>query len=169
MNLDRLAAPGPTTRIFVPTPDKLATLAHKLRTEKFWLSDEYRATEAVRQIVVDLVGGAANSMFYEVGDFDAVIGFMAIIPGWKATLTFKLVKGEAFTPRFVRECKGVIGAVMDEFGLVRIGTSSPDERIVRMARMVGFKTEGIRAGNFSWDGTLYDDVEMGLTRLPKEG
>lgn len=146
---------------FVPTEDKINVLVEKLKNEYLWLSDEFRSEEKICAILTHYFG-AADCVVYEYGDFKAVFIIHGIIPGWKANLSFKLVDPAVWSPAFVRECREFLMKAMAKFGLIRLATSTPDMRVVKMARMVGFDSEGTHFKGFRWDGNYYDDTLMCL-------
>lgn len=146
---------------FVPTEAKLNALVDKLKSEYLWLSDEFRDEETVCGILTRYLG-AEDCKVYEWGDGEAIFLFGSIIPGWKATFSFKLVNPSVWSPSFVRECKGFLRGFMTENGLFRLETSTPDARVVKMARMVGFDSEGTRFKGFRWGGTYYDETLLCL-------
>jgi len=142
---------------FVPVPEKIDLLVEKLNNEYLWLSDEYRNEGRMYQILSHYFA-APDCKVYEWGDFDAVFIVSNIVPGWKADFSFKLVNPGVWSSRFVRECKEFLTGVMSEFKLFRIATSTPDARVMKMARMVGFEPEGTHYRAFGWNGTYYDDT-----------
>jgi RimJ/RimL family protein N-acetyltransferase len=107
--------------------------------------------------------GGAN-IIYEVGDFKGIIGIMDILPEHKADVTLKLWGREVFGAHFLRDAKALLKTVMDSFGLTRLSTQTPDERIVKLARLAGFSVEGVRPKDFKWNGEYFDLTIMGLVR-----
>jgi RimJ/RimL family protein N-acetyltransferase len=151
-------------RLFAPSEEKIKFIGKKLMDEYLYLSDEFRNYDSIYQILFYYINAQNKNVIYEIGDFDGFLGFINIIPGWKATLTFKLWTKALWGADFARQAKNFIGEIMDELYLTRLETSSPDPRIVKMARMVGFKNEGTRRLNFSWQGKLFDDTILAIVK-----
>jgi RimJ/RimL family protein N-acetyltransferase len=76
----------------------------------------------------------------------------------------KMWNPRSFSPSLVREARSLIDYIVEAFGLVRVGTVTADPRIARMAKMVGFETEGVRRKAFSWDGKTYDEILLSRVR-----
>jgi RimJ/RimL family protein N-acetyltransferase len=51
---------------------------------------------------------------------------------------------------------------MRELGLKRISAETPDPRICKIAKMCGFKVEGIRDKDFKWNDKYYDNFLLGM-------
>jgi len=151
-------------RLFVPTEGKVMYFAKKLMEEYLYLDDQWRDYTTIHRILNGYVNNERMNVIYEIGDFDGILGFTDIIPGWKAHMTFKLWNKERWGPDFVRQAKQFIQEVFTELRLVRLETGSPDPRIVKMARMVNFIIEGVRKKEFSWDGKLYDNTMLAIVK-----
>ena len=164
VNWERLARPSPLFRAFVePTVTQMGTIVTKLGSDYLYAPDELRDEPTLRALVWHYWASGAN-IIYEVGEFQGILGFMDIVPGHKASVTLKLWGRETWGRNFVRESRALLGLVMDEFRLVRLETSTPDEKVVRMATLAGFAVEGVRPKDFKWNGDYYDTTVMGLVR-----
>jgi hypothetical protein len=53
---------------------------------------------------------------------------------------------------------------MDMFKLRRVEAETPDERVLKMARLVGLRYEGVKVKDFMWDGEFYSQYMMAITR-----
>lgn len=151
-------------KLFVPTEDKVKFIGRKLMDEYLYISDEYRDYAIIYAILNGYVNMPSNNVIYEIGDFDGILVLANIIPGWKAGLTFKLWNKKRWGPDFMREGKEFIAALMKAFKLQRLDTTSPDPRIIKMAKICGFKIEGTQKQGFSWDGKRYDNVLLAIVR-----
>jgi hypothetical protein len=152
----------PLFRLFEPTEGKIVYFAKKLLDEYLYLDDQWRNYTAIYQIITGMLMDTRRNVIYEIGQFDGLLGFTGILSGWKATLTFKLWNKERWGPDFVRQASRFIREVMDELQLIRLETSSPDPRIVKMAKMIHFEVEGVQKYNFLWDGKFFDNYMMVL-------
>jgi len=161
------AAKYPLFKYFEPTEGKIMYVAKKLMEEYLYLDDTARDYLSIHRILNNLVNDRVNNIVYEFGKFDGILGFTGILPGWKAHMTFKIWNPERWGPDFVRQAKGFIGDVMDELQLIRLESGSPDPRIVKMAKMVGFKVEGIKTAGFKWNNILFDDYIFSIIREEK--
>lgn len=170
IDTERLINPAPNFRLFLPeNPDdpkdpfyeKVAKLQTLLIKRPLWLSDEYRTRRATDIIIESYFSGFTFNVFYEVGDFQALIGFMNILPQFKCEMTLKLVDPKVWGADFVRSSKELIDLFMKELRLKRISIETADERIVRMARMAGFEEEGFRPDDLRWDKKFYDKYLLG--------
>jgi len=65
-----------------------------------------------------------------------------------------------------RELTDFTDDLMGIYDLRRLETSSPDPRVVKLAKIVGFQVEGIQKYAFQWDGKLYSNTM--LRKLSKE-
>lgn len=140
---------------FQPLESKLKVLAQKLMDEPLYLSDEYRDYKAIWRILINNFIEPDSHEFYEIGDFGGIIGFVNICPTFKADIVFKLWDKDIWGFRFKTEVKKLIKLIMHKYDLKRIATETPDERMVRVARMCNFKVEGRFKYAFKWNDELY--------------
>lgn len=161
-----LKHPQPLFHAFTPTEEKLKLIAKELMEKKFNLSDEFRRYDAIYRILHYYLSGMSFSIFYEIRKEDkmqALLGFTEIYPNFKASVFFKLFDESLWGRDFARQAKEVFKIVMDELKLKRLSTSSPDEKIIRMSKMVGFKIDGILKNNFIWNGKFFSDTILSIT------
>lgn len=150
---------------FKPEPEKIKFIAKELMEKKFNLSDEFRTYPSIYNILGYYLGGYSYSFFYEIRKKDtmqALLGFTSVIPDFKCDVFFKLFDEALWGKDFVRQLRQVLKLVMDEFKLKRISTSTPDERVQKMARLSGFKDENTKEKDFMWDGELYPNFILSI-------
>ena len=97
----------------------------------------------------------AFHLFFEIGDYDGLLGLTDINCAYKCNLFFKLWNKDKFTHTNVRAIKKLLDIAMEELKLKRISLSTPDKKGVRMAEMCGFKIEGNQKFGFLWQGETY--------------
>ena len=153
---------------FTPTPEKMMAVANMLMTRELYLVDNMRDWNTVYAIAASYVNRPQQNMIFEMGDFDGLVGFLNVLPGYKATLLFKLWNPDIWKLSLTKEVRKFIADGMKNLGLVRLDTHTADPRIVRMAKMAGFKVEGCRRLNFPWNGVLYDEIILAIIKEPKE-
>ena len=158
----------PLFRLFMPTDGKILYFAKKLLTEYLYTDDRWRNLTTILKTINSHLARPNENVFYEIGQFDGILGFTDIIAGWQAHLTVKLWNPEIWGPDLVRQGKNFIQEVMDELYLFRLESATADPRIVRMAKMVGFKVEGVRQYGFSWGGKYYPEFLLSIIRQPEE-
>lgn len=156
-----LEKPSPLFRVLQRTEEKDKIIAHELMNGFLNISDEYRHYDSVYKLI-NYYFYCSFSIFYEVGEFQALLGITNIIPQHKADIMMKIFDKDFWGRDFVRETRSLMKLYMKEFGLKRISSESPDPRICKMAKMVGFKVEGIRDLDFSWNGKKYDNFLLGM-------
>ena len=168
---ERLKNPHPLFKVFkmdeknpIEFWRKFVELSRMFKNKYLYLSDEYRSDTVVRQLLGSLFNGGHINLNYEIGDFQGIICFREIIPEYKCEMTFKLWDKRAWNREFARAGKELIDLVMDSFGLKRIGTSTPDKRLVKMARIAGFKEEGEQPNSFRWKGKNYSTYFLGKVK-----
>jgi len=142
-------------KLFIPTKDKVAKLAKELIDGKLNLPDEYRNPQSIANLLLMYFSNPTH-LFYEIGKFGGVLGFAYIQEGHKAELLMKMWNKNIWKPSVVKEAKRLIKTIMDEFNLIRINVETADERVVKMAKILGMEEDGIRKKNFMFDGELYD-------------
>ncbi len=153
--------PGRYLKVFEPTREKLAILADKLMNTPMYLSDEYRTPEQIAMLMeywfpfnIDKSVRPIN-VFYEVGDFGGLFGFVAIQPEWKADLFVKLWDKNIWGPTLARDVRSLIKKFMIEWKLKRLSLSSPDDKSCKyFVNICGFRTEGTQGKACSWKGKL---------------
>ena len=143
-------------RPFLPsiTDEKLKVLATKMMESPFYLSDEWRNYESIWKLLFEYFNKPSGHVFYEIGDFGGILGFVNIMTNWKADVTFKLWNKDLWKPSLAKELKKTRNMVMKLFKLKRLSLDSGDERMIKFAKIFGFKVEGRQASNYMWDGKL---------------
>ena len=159
-----LKNPAPSFTIFVPTQEKMRVLAKHLMDGYLNMSDEYRDYQKIWSILTSYFGNGVFNIFYEVGDFKGLLGFTTILPEFKADVMMKILDKSVWKPSVIKETRKLLGIIKQEFKLKRLATSTPDERVRRIATMAGFKTEGISKNAFQWDGKFYKIYSMSMTK-----
>lgn len=162
-NIDfkKLANPAPLFKIFVPNEEKLKKIANHLMEGPLNLSDEFRNYDIIHAMLRGYLV-SPSSLFYEIGDMQALLGFTNIIPRFKATVLFKLFDPGLWGFQFKRQGKEVFRLVSEILELKRLSSETPDPRIVRIAKMVGFTIEGMKKNDFIWNRKLYNTYILGL-------
>lgn len=156
---------------FVPDPKdpidfekKMVRFKNYLMDKYLYLSDEFRNPRYIDAIVYNYFFGQQFNIFYEMGDFQGLVGFMNIIPGFKSGLIFKIWDKDAWTngnARKMRECAKI---VMDELGLERLTIQTPDRRMLKFGKIIGFNHEGTLPKNFLWNKKLYTTYLLGFVK-----
>lgn len=167
---DKLRNPSPLFTIFHPTEEKLTALVSKYMNNFLYAADEERDPARLWRHIAHYFPPNGYplpptlSLFYEIGKFDGILGFHEIHPSYKCSATIELWNPKLWGTEFARELKDLVNLVIDEFYLKRMDASSPDKRMVKMAKIAGFKTEGAQKNAFMWDGKLYTLYRLGITR-----
>jgi len=168
LDLERFEHPNDAYfTIFKPenTPQfvyKMQQLAKMLENKYLYLSDEYRDPQTISTILTNYVAPTqCVNMFYEMGDFQGLIGFTHVIPGYKSGLLFKIWDKEFFDKGLVRALRGLLDFVQDSLDLKRISVESPDPRMVKGAELIGFEVEGEEEYGFRWKGKFFKNVLLG--------
>lgn len=164
----RLIHPSSMFSVFVPTEEKVQLFSTKLMHDYLFLSDEFRTPQTINGLLQIYLSGVA-SIIYEFKDFGGLIGFMNIVPDYKADIMFKFWDRKLWGPAFFRELKDLIEMMMDELRLVRLSAASPDRKMVKMAHYCGFKTECAQRYGFRWNGKYYPLRLLAKTRALKGG
>ncbi len=165
---DKIKSPSPIFKLFIPTDEKLKSIVHRLMNDYLYLQDEDRDYDIIWKQIFYLfpIDGVPKAfhIIYEIGEFDGFISFNDISIGHKCLMSLKLWNPRRFNSHFMREGKALINLIMNEFKLNRISTESPDERMVKMSKIVGLKVEGAQKHAFLWDGDFYTKWIMAITR-----
>jgi len=148
---------------FKPTDVKIKELADRLMNDYLYLSDEFRDWTFIHKMLFNNFGNE-NNIFYEIGEWDGLIGFVNVLEGWKCDVVFKLWNPKLWGFRFKTQVKQLIKAIMEKHDLKRIATESADERMTRMAKICGFKTEGRFKNAFVWEDKMYTIHKMRILK-----
>ena len=144
---------------FNPTEDKIKALSKKLMEEPLYLSDEYRDYELIHKMLFNNFSNK-NNIFYEIGEWGGLVGFVNIIPEFKCDIVFKLWNPELWGFRFKTQLKELIKTIIEKYALKRVATESPDAKMAKMAKLCGFKVEARQAFAFQWDGEFYTNYKL---------
>lgn len=182
INWERLRNPSEHLRVLVPTIEQLADLSIKFTETPMFLPDEHRNPAWVDLLVVSMFNGPQLNWVYEIGQWDGILSFQDIWPGYKADVGFYLwnnrftegAKAERVGLRgklcwgadFIRELIDVTNLMMDEFQLKRLSLASPDEHTVKISKLVGFHVEGRQKYGFRHEGKTFTQY---LLRKIREG
>lgn len=150
---------------------KLNKIESMLHDKYLYLDDEYRNPQTIHTIMTNYLSGAlsgAINLFYEMGDFQGLIGFTKVIPNYRCGMLFKIWDKKLYGKQFVRSVKQLTEFIMNEFNLVRMRVESPDVRMVKGAEMVGFKVEGEEECGFLWEKKFYKNYLLGKVRSTEE-
>ena len=166
---EKLKNPDPMFKLFTPTSAeptdpfylKVSKLQRMLMKQPLWLSDEYRSEPTIREAVHNYFSGNTFNVFYEAGDFQGLVGFKNIIPEFKCEMTFKIWDKSLWSKTLVRAGRDLTELYMKEFKLKRISSATADDRIRRMAEMIGFVVEGKQPNSFKWNNKFYPLILLG--------
>jgi hypothetical protein len=160
---DRLQVPSANFKLLEPSKEKFGVVRKHLLNAPLNLSDELRMPSTVSNLI-DRIFLNPSNLIYEVSGFRGILGFMNIVPDFKAGLNPIFLDKRAWTATVVREAKELIEFIMNAFKLKRLTTATPDKQMIKLAKMFGFRKEGIRKKDFSWNNKLYDLYEFGRER-----
>jgi RimJ/RimL family protein N-acetyltransferase len=158
---EKLEKPSPLFRVLQRTEAKDKKIAHELMNGFLNLDDRFRDYESIYKSM-NYYFYYSFSIFYEVGKFQALLGLTNIIPRHKCDIMLKIFDADFWGRDFVRETRSLLRLYMKELELKRISAESPDPRIVRIAKIIGFKVEGIRNKDFKFNDKYYDLFVMGM-------
>ena len=102
---ERLMQPSSMFRIFVPNAEKIKLLSDKLLHEYLYLSDEFRDPKIIQGMMQLYLSGIA-SIIYEFPNFGGLIGFVNIVPDYKADIMFKLWDRKLWGPTYFQRTEG---------------------------------------------------------------
>ena len=92
------------------------------------------------------------------------MGFTGILPEHKCQVSFKLWNPKIWGADLGRESQDLANLIIDEFKLKRMSSASPDKRMVKFAKIAGFKQEGARKYAFKWHGKFHTLFLLGITK-----
>jgi hypothetical protein len=172
---DLLESPAECFKVFRPDKDnpiefykKLTRFEKMLKGKYLYLSDEYRNEITIRSLMHNYLYEVPFSIFYEIGDWQGLIGFTKIRPEHRCGLLFKIWDKKVFNKSMVRACRDLTDLFMDQFKLKRMAVESPDERMVKGAKMLGFKVEGEEPYGFKWKNKFYTNFLLGKVCKERE-
>ena len=147
--------------------EKLIEFMGHLKDKYLYLDDEYRDPKMVQRIMDNYLNGTSLNIFYEIGDFQGLCGFTKIMQGYKAGVIFKLWDKELWSKDTARKMIELADMIMDEFKLRRLYLDTPDERMVKMAKLIGFDNEGESPLSFMWNHKFYSIYHLGRLKAEK--
>ena len=176
VNWDKVKKPNDLLKVFEPDPKdpiefekKIVRFKNNLRDKYLYLSDQYRHPKTVDVLVNNyFYNRNIFNIFYELGDFQGLIGITNILPEFKAGVIFKIWDSNAWTPQNARKIRELGNVVMDEFMLKRLAIQTPDRRMIKFGKIVGFELEGEKPYDFKWNGRLYTTYMLGMCKGVKE-
>lgn len=142
---------------FFPNEEKLRQLYGALLTGHLNLPDFRRNPLSINYSIALLLS-SPNVIAYEVGDFDGLLGFVDIIPFYQSALFFKIInkEGDFWSTDFAREAKALTERVMEHFNLLKVVTCTPDERMAKIGKTMGFNVNNTFDKAFIHAGKAYD-------------
>lgn len=171
---DKVKNPNDLLKIMQPNPQdpigfekKLVRLKNNLRDKYLYLSDQFRHPKTIDTLIHNYFYGAIFNIFYELGDFQGVIGITNILPEFKAGVFFKIWDNNAWTPANARKLKQFSDIIMKEFMLKRLSIQTPDRRMIKFGKIIGFELEGEKPLDFKWGGRLYTTYMLGMYKDKK--
>lgn len=149
---------------FIPTEEKLKLFAKKLMLEPLYLSDRNRDYNKIWKILIDKFIKSNSDEFWEIGNFQGLIGFTKITPGLKCNLTLKFWDKRLWGTKLVRQAKELIKSIIKKYNLKSMSSSSADEKVVKLGRLAKFKVEKEIKDGFKWDDKLYTLYVLNLNK-----
>jgi len=149
--------PGKDLKLFEPTEKKINSLADKFYIGWLWLPDELRDKNGIlgtiNYLFPNLTGTNQGShVYYEMGDFQGLLGFCNILPDHKCDLFFRIWDKAFWGPTVGRDLRMLVMCFMRGWGLRRISFQTPDIKSKRLAEFLGFQVEGTQKLGFKFDG-----------------
>jgi len=167
---DKVKRPNDLLKILEPNPKdpiefekKIVIFKNNLRDKYLYLSDQFRHPKTIDMLVHNyFYNRVIFHIFYELGDFQGIIGVTNIIPEFKAGVIFKIWDNNAWTPANARKIRELGDIIMKEFMLKRLSIQTPDRRMIKFGKIIGFNVEGEKPFDFKWDGRLYTTYMLGM-------
>lgn len=161
--LDReyLKNPAPLIKLFAPTLPRIQDFGRKLADNYLYTSEEMRTKEKITAIIGYYFPYVLNysakpfNVWFEIGDWGGLLGFIDILPGYKASALLKLWDKSLWGPTLARGLKELSTRFMREYKLRRVGLMTADEQMRDLAtKFCGFKQEGTQKYGFKWGEEL---------------
>ena len=143
---------------------KIDSLAGRLLNDYLYVSDENRDAKKVWAMLYRIFSGEPGMgihVAYEIGEFDGLLIFRDVLPGFKCDVSLKYWNDYNFGKEIVREGRRLVEEFAAGGKLVRMNSETADPRVVKLSKLVGFETEGVRKDDFMWNGKLYDKFMLG--------
>jgi len=163
--LQKIVQPCGDFKVFFPKIDdpKLKEFVNHLMKRDRYISDELRDYDSIWAMVFQMLYGG-QSILFELGDFQGLIGFLDIMDGWRCRVMFKIWDKKFWTHNHIKQGKELLDRFMNTFNLVRMESHTADPIMLRLGEKFGFTEEGRMKKNFKWDGKLYDLILMSRIR-----
>jgi hypothetical protein len=140
---------------FELTDEKFLKLyIEQMRDDVFHVSDEARTPPIVFNSLLSALDPKNGDEAYEIGD-GGVMLFRGIVDGFKCYMCLIITDITKFGPTLVREARDMIVGVATRHKLRKIEAQTADERIVKLAHLSGFETEGYMSESFLRGGERY--------------
>jgi len=171
VNWEKVKKPNDLLKIFQPDPKdpiefekKIVRFKNNLRDKYLYLSDQYRHPRTIDVLVNNYFYGGVFNIFYEMGEFQGLIGITNILPEFKASVIFKIWDSKAWTPKNAKKIRELGDIIMGEFMLKRLTIQTPDRRMIKFGKIIGFELEGEKPFDFKWNGRLYTTYMLGMCK-----
>jgi RimJ/RimL family protein N-acetyltransferase len=161
LDMTYLQKPSALLTLFSPTISKLQFIANKFATGFLYIPDELRSQQKILELMAHLFPYAIEPslrpfhVYYEIGNFDGLVGFTNIIPEYRCGSFLKIWNPEIWGPTLARDLTELADRFMQEYHIKRMELETADERMVKVAKICGLKQEGTKALGFRFDGRLY--------------
>lgn len=161
LDMEYLKNPSPLLHLFCPTIEKLRFIANKFQTGFLYAPDELRSSEKIVSLMAHLFPYAIEPslrpfhVYYEIGNFDGLVGFTNIIPEYRCGSFLKIWNPEIWGPTLARDLTELADRFMQEYHIKRMELETADERMAKVAKICGLRQEGTKALGFRFDGKLY--------------
>jgi len=136
-------------------------VSEMMRPDKLHVSDEERDEWSVLNRLAWMChGGLTLWEGYDLAG-DGVLVFWDIRPGLKCTVMLVIWGTSFWGPDVVREARALMDDVAVRHSLRKMESETASAESARLARMVGFETEGVKFNSFIRDGELKDVTLLG--------
>jgi RimJ/RimL family protein N-acetyltransferase len=166
--VSRLLNPSPSFKHFVYNEAKIMNWASHLVNDPLYVEDYARDYNNVYKLIGWFLFGDAMNLTYEIGDGGGALTISSIIPGHKAKIDWYMWDKTLWTKGFARECKALVDMVMAQFNLKRIWSNTANPKIAKFVQCFGAKIEGMKKGDFMFDGKRYDSWMLALESQSEE-
>ncbi len=164
----RLANPSRHFKLFSFNVNKYARWRQEVLSNPLHLSDHARTPDNADKILMQILTGDSFNLPYEIhntaGEFCGVLSFLNIVPDFKCAVSWQLWDKSPWSKSTVREARQLIKYIMDEFGLQKMESQTPDPLVVHLAEIAGFEVEGCAKNSFMCNGELRDIYILGMLR-----
>lgn len=161
LDMEFLKNPSPLLHLFSPTIEKIQFIADKFANGFLYIPDELRTPEKITALMAHLFPYATDPayrpfhVYYEIGNFDGLVGFTNIIPEYRCGSFLKIWNPAVWGPTLARDLTELADRFMQEYHIKRMELETADERMVKVAKICGLKQEGTKALGFRFENKLY--------------